>query len=464
MLTDDELIARLRVCIQKNTAIDAFYRIIQGDLDTHQPKLNDLMLAIAEGNAQAPIFSNPDCSSYLLYSIENKKIPFWQGLTVYVYCVALMQLTNMQSLRSQDEFYKLNQRVQVFSLMRDGELTPEGRTYIRSVKKNYAKFPWLSFDEDKILQAARDGAAVDRWLIGVDCGLDRAVASFNRIFNILVPEVCYFQVDREFFYMPSVTLMNVFHAMQCEEPMQFQPGFGTPSIERLARMHKDNLHFLPMYSLLVKSNLLQVHRLEPGPFMALVHDVVHCFWANLLTKAERDLIMGQLVPVLQNIATITGVEMDARLSKAIEAVIFEWRDFNFSPLTAFPEDRREWVMHILMSAFGMSKNDDGLYEVGLYVNSKKFEDTDFCSEVQDDLLYLLARLRNVGPIWSELYARNKNTAIGRRKSEVVAKIELAALNSVPMSVMRVGLFATPTVKPAEQLEALSNVSPRPMNN
>lgn len=93
-------------------------------------------------------------------------------------------------------------------------------------------------------------------------------------------------------------------------------------------------------------------------------------------------------------------------------------------------------MYFLMSAFG--RNGEA---AGLYVKPTAFKDTDTWSEVQDDLLYVLGRLRNGGDFWMELYEQNKNTALGRRNAKVMAAIENAVENSIPLSQARSTLFA-----------------------
>jgi hypothetical protein len=440
MFTDDELIAKLRVCILKNTAIDAFYQSFDVAPERHQPKLDALMHAVSEGNPDADIFSDPDCSSYLLYLIENKKIPFWSGMTVYVYCIALMQFTKKQSLRPEHERYQLSDHgVKVTKFMLNQTLTQEGREYLSAVKIKYAAFPWLAFDEEKILQAAGDGAAVDAWLIHINAGLNRALAGVYNLMRALVKDVAYLVGYDTNFIMPPFVLMNAFHALQCDEPMQFQPGFGISSKERLTGLHEENAHSLALYSPLVANNLLAVHEFDCGPLMALVHDIAHCFWANLLTKAQRDLILKDLVQVLLQADKILSMDMDARLKTAINKIVFEWRDFNFSPLSDFPkENPAEFFMHFLVSAFGRG---DKL--AGLYVKSAKFKDTDTWSEVQDDLLYLLGRLKNGSDLWAALYENNKSTAIGERNPAVIAAIETAVEQSIPLSEARCTLFAAP---------------------
>jgi hypothetical protein len=435
VFTDDELIARLRVCIAKNTAIDAFYETID------HAKLEALMAAISEGNADADIFSDPDCSLYLLYLIENKKIDFWAGMTVYVYCMALMQFTQRQSLRPEHEQYQLSDRkIVVTQLTANKQLTNEGRCYLSAVKKNYARFPWLAFDEEKILQAANTGVAVDGWLIQINAGLNRALAGVNNLMNAIVHDILYLQkIDNTYFIMPSFSVINAFYAVQCDEPMQLQPGFGMASIERLLGWHEGNSHFVALYSHLVRDSLLSVHEFDCGPLMVLVHDFAHSFWANMLTRAQRDLMLKELVHVLLQADAILGIDIDARLKTAINQIVFEWRDFNFSPLYPFEhKSRAEFFMHLLVSAFGRYKE-----AAGLYVKPTTFKDTDTWSEVQDDLLYLLGRLQNGGDCWKALYEQNKNTAIGRRNPKVIAAIEHAVEHAIPLSQARCTLFVAP---------------------
>ena len=49
----------------------------------HAAALAALQTAIMDGDFEASIFEDANCMRYLLYLMESKKIPFWQGMTTY---------------------------------------------------------------------------------------------------------------------------------------------------------------------------------------------------------------------------------------------------------------------------------------------------------------------------------------------------------------------------------------------
>jgi len=70
--------------------------------------------AIRRGNFRAKIWNNRDCNLYLIYLIQKQMIPFWQGITAYVYLIAKMQYTQKQDLRLEDQDVKFNYQLKLF--------------------------------------------------------------------------------------------------------------------------------------------------------------------------------------------------------------------------------------------------------------------------------------------------------------------------------------------------------------
>lgn len=72
---------------------------------THEG-LKELQRAIKYGDKGADIFTDPDCSIYLLKMMETGVIPFAEGITVYTYLMALMQYSDYQPIANSDEYLK----------------------------------------------------------------------------------------------------------------------------------------------------------------------------------------------------------------------------------------------------------------------------------------------------------------------------------------------------------------------
>src|SRR6185437_14478117 len=68
------------------------------EIKTDNRKVNELLFAISTGDSDSSVFSEHDCHVYLLYLMQQKKISFSAGMTVYSYLMALMQFTEQQPL------------------------------------------------------------------------------------------------------------------------------------------------------------------------------------------------------------------------------------------------------------------------------------------------------------------------------------------------------------------------------
>lgn len=445
MLTDDELIAGLRQYISKNTVIPAFFHRLEAGQDPDDSfNLTRLKTAVAEANPNDAIFSNQYCSLYLLYLIEQKQMPFWQGMTVYFYCIALMQFTEKQSLRESDARYKIDQSVTVHFLMKEGVLTPEGEKYLNHIEKRYASFPMLKFNREALLAQMSAFGLLDQWLIQIDGRGASALPGYEQARSIILDDVLYLaRYSAGCFVVPSFSLMQLLHKMQCDQPMTFKPLLGSISRETLVQFRKQDNHPLPLYSPFVKNNLMKVHQYDCGPFFVVLHDVAHCFMANFLSFKERQMIVFTLVPQLKTRFTeIEGLNQKAKFSGAIERAAFEWYDFNLSKIENMPRERSEWLMFHLVSTFGRYHYQDTYY-IGLYASlSPQFKDYPRGFFIDDDLLYYLGVMANGGEVWRELFDRMYALAETRRGSQALAEIMAAVNESKPKPALSaMGLFA-----------------------
>lgn len=60
-------------------------------------------------------------------------IPFWQGITAYVYLIAKMHYTQKQDLRPEDQDVKFNYQVKIILLVKAGRITELGYQYLLGV-------------------------------------------------------------------------------------------------------------------------------------------------------------------------------------------------------------------------------------------------------------------------------------------------------------------------------------------
>ncbi len=92
-----------------------------------------LKKAITKGNFRSHIWNNRDCNVYLIYLIQNQRIPFEQGIIAYIYLIAKMQFTPTQDLRHEDQDVKLSYQVEVIPLVKSGKITTLGHQYLLGV-------------------------------------------------------------------------------------------------------------------------------------------------------------------------------------------------------------------------------------------------------------------------------------------------------------------------------------------
>ncbi len=90
--------------VQKNKFIPHFLN----NITTDDLNVYCLKEAITKGNFRSHIWNNRDCNVYLIYLIQNQRIPFWQGITAYIYLIAKMQFTSTQDLRHEDQQIELS--------------------------------------------------------------------------------------------------------------------------------------------------------------------------------------------------------------------------------------------------------------------------------------------------------------------------------------------------------------------
>lgn len=358
MQSNQALIAGLREYIRNNKAIDATYQRISGSME-HIIRLESLKLAFHTGDANSAVFRHPTCSLLVLALIEDGTFPFWEGITLYFYCMALMQYTEDQPLREEDEeAYQLDRgRPQVGFLVQNGKVTDEGLRYLESIEAKCRNIPGYRFNRDELIAHMSTQLPVANWLIQLP--RDSAVPvsySFDNLMSVLVKDVGYFgesSQGTDSFTVPSLVLMNFMHAAQDKNPLQFKPAFGSISKATLVKCHAADVHPLALYSPWVKSNPVEVHSFEGGPVGSFIHDVAHVFWANLLSYEERKLIITDVIPAITAWTAHPDHDPDKiKMEAIIKRIAFRTQDYNFSLLSDFlhpSHERDEQLATYLMT-------------------------------------------------------------------------------------------------------------------
>lgn len=467
MLTDDELIAGLFRYIQRNKTLPYFFQAIKDqiafrqknchavdeqmslythldcdccdeDLKIHLQHCDALKKAIETGDHQAAIFSHRDCSSYLLFLIKEKEIPFWQGITVYFYCMMLMQFSlgkpdPHQRLREADADYCSSHALNVYSFVFSNgntrSLTPLAHHYLECVEKRFAQYPWLHFDRDKVTQTLLTGSAVDAWVFEIDITLmSRAVWGFPSVAAVVIQDILYWMPgENKKTLFPSMAVVNAIHAGMCDQPINLMPIFGVISQSTLLNLHKQEIHALQLYSPAVEKNLTAAKEHRWEPVMGFLHDIAHGFMANMFSSAQRQELMKETITFVESYNGFLETEHQEKIKKAIESLVFDLSDYNLAPIRHYSEDHQDWMLKYVVSAFGRDSSQRDVR--GVYAKQKEFKNTDAWNQEKDDLLYLSGRMRIRSDFWNRVYEENLASAQGKRNPKVVEEI-VAAVNRV----------------------------------
>ena len=157
-LTQDDLITGLRQYCRLAPAFTNFYRRIESNTHPEDATLlQTLQTAIENADYQHSIYTHENADLYLLYLIEHKKIPFWQGITQYTYWLLLIEFVD-----SKQNYFsrrpKKTENVKVFplsSVMEGDCITYEMFIYNEFLSKlNDNKFDSIPFEKFQAIVAA----------------------------------------------------------------------------------------------------------------------------------------------------------------------------------------------------------------------------------------------------------------------------------------------------------------------
>lgn len=351
-LTDEELYQGLFQFIKKNKAIPEFLAQIHPD----KPQLTALTRAIEAGDCYADIFTDEHTQLYLLYLIKENKIPFWQGMTVYIYLIALMQFTDKLSLKKEDISYQSPKEIRIAKLSIDGTLTEEGEKYINDICLRLSHLD-IYINKQELIEFCLALPATEQWLMKIPTHQNEyEIDDIIRIVAINLPIVGSRTEALAFYDIPSASLIKyLLHAVS-PDALQIQPIFGRISSDTLLRLHSQGIHPLPLYSLSVKSNIMKVHGHACGPFAAWLHDLGHTFWGSLLSQTERNHLFNNLIPQVQEWSMLAKLHQDIPLKEYCSKIIAKLADFNLTPLINFMSPSTRF-MNYLFSSFDRGKSD-----------------------------------------------------------------------------------------------------------
>ncbi len=323
----------IREFIKHNHTIPNLYRKIETHPEVYDQPIKAIMASINENTFTAKQFreitQHPDCLQLILYLIENEKIPYWPGITLYQYMIAAAQFTNALELNPRDNDVKSIRKIKILPMVENGQLNKIGNEYLKQVAHELKNKMNFELDIEDATKFILSSAKIEQHLLKISFSLaDRFEDPVEDMLAVLKMNVPLFQ-DESVGYcsFPPTTFMNYIFAKMSPEPIQARPILGNISEATRDAMRHAHQHPIALYSDAIKSNIFLVHRRRCGGFPALMHDWAHTYWANAISCEDRDMLLHRMIPALKSTqAKYAGTN----IAVAIEAICHGLLDFDLS--------------------------------------------------------------------------------------------------------------------------------------
>lgn len=394
--------------VSKNRIIPSFIK----ELTLEDSNVIQLKKAINRGDACADIWNDANCNLYLLYLMEQKSIPYWEGVTAYVYLMAKMQFTSTQQLREEDEkegkIKQASYGVLIEPLVKGKQLTTLGNKYIQAVCGSLAIIAGCIIDPAELETYILKLPPIEQWLIKPQCKHSIfSVMDSDDFTRRLIPNIAFVR-DRDdlsiqsghFFdyFVPSSLLINFFLKKINPKPMRMKPIFGRIGLKKLYEWHALDFHPTAFYAPQIRNNIINADGFTCGPFTVWLHDIAHTFWASLLSKENRLFLFKEYIPALETLQQEAKRYRDKGayeyLSKAIEKAY----DFDLSGPDYADKGKR------FNNYMGKSFNDMAYVGSGIYGDrNKKLAYAPIGEHPRDGLYFLLNKFSNNFTVIKELH-------------------------------------------------------------
>lgn len=346
-----------------------------------------LLAAIKEGDADASVFNEPHCDLYLLHLLQQKKIDFWPAITVYVYLMALAQFTHRQSLKLEDENnpkLKTLAPMSMFYLTEQNNLSREGKTYFLTVIAHLKTLGYL-ISLDTVKTFALSLPPVEQWLIKVDFDTKNHNDVTKALFESL-PFMAATDATGDFFYIPSLSVVNFLLDKIAPTRIQLHPLFNTLTSDEVIDLHLNYQHPGALYSKWATSSLIYLHSENCGPIFAWLHDIAHTLWSNLLDYSDRETLYKIFIPQLKQ------WQQDHKystLSTRLDQIIRRAYDFDLTPLTNYKDPTMRFAAYITSIFRKSSRSKGSIYQLAFGRESILKEEEQIGEHVDDELYFLI---------------------------------------------------------------------------
>lgn len=433
--------------VQENKQIPSFLN----KLTLRDPKLQRLKKAIHKGNFRATIWNHSNCNLYLIYLIQEKMIPFWQGITAYVYLIAKMQYTKTQKLRREDQDVKFNYRVNIVSLVKAGKITELGYQYLLGLTQGLESLN-VHLNIDQLTRYVLKLPRIEQWLIKTEFNhhmAPRGGYDANRLVCILMNNVLFMQKisagsyeERTTQYLvPSSSVINYCLQALNERPMRMRPILGNPGLGTLYHWHEQDFHPVSLYAKQILSNPKNADGYRCGPFVMWLHDIGHTFWASMLSKSQRDYIFTTYIPALRCLKDMAEAYSDDTSMEFLKETEKKAYDFDLTAVVSYLDENSRFKTYL---AHTIGKNP--IYPNCLYLGTYEYE---AIGRAEGDRLYFLLHRSLYDPKVSESYKTVYKTLINFistgesfRNQRIVNALQTLAKNAVsePLALFARGSF------------------------
>lgn len=391
-----------------------------------------LLTAITEGDPSADIWHDSDCYLYLLHLMTVEKLPFWHGITAYAYVMALIQYTDKQPIKEIDKNTKLIREMKIDFLCIDNKLTVQGEKFIKYTCTELRKLGYI-ISAKELETFILSLPPIEQWLIKLPVINSKSHKNASHpeiILDILVKNMPFCRREEnvdspDYCWIPSSSIIHYVLNKISDKPVEMRPGFGKISVERIRKMHANNLHFVSLYGFDVNDNSIAIDGYLCGPFLAWLHDVGHVFWGSMLTFDERRFIFEQFLPVLDASLLAAKQSEDLNLINRIQFATFRAIDFNLTNIYFFAGSDR-FIRYI-----GRTFSTD--QHASLYP-FERLEFQNIGRPVEDRFYFLFLKIRHeLAPaenkIWDAILKAIQPTEFYRR-NEITMAIEKLAYYAV----------------------------------
>jgi hypothetical protein len=374
--------------VQKNKLIPNFL----DNLTPDDPRLLCLKKAIRKGNFWAQIWNYRHCNLYLIYLMQTKMIPFWQGITAYVYLIAKMQYPKKQKLRPEDQDVKFNYQVNMVSLVKVGKITVLGYQYLLGVTRALENLNvYLNFDQltTYVLKLPRIEQCVIKTEFNHHLTSHEAKHDANRLISVLMNNLpliqkvsvgCYDDPSTHYL-VPSSSMINYFLQAMNKQPMRMRPVLGNPGLATLYHWHAQDFHPVSLYAPQILSNPKTADGYRCGPFAMWLHDIGHTFWASMLSKAQRDYIFTTYIPALGYLKGMAAAYADDLSLETLKKFEIKAYDFDLTAILDYADRETRFATYL---AHTIGKNP--IYPSCLYTGVYEYE---ALGRAEGDRLYFL---------------------------------------------------------------------------